>query len=170
MSLRLSLNLEQRCSLIQKLGIESDYLGTNFMVRTEYLLQKDKYEKGLLLIEKTDTGYESVMDWLLAMLAPSWKKHIKAYYEFRYTKLGDIADFKTITLMDQLMESAVVDLYETYKMLQEAGWLEMRGKTEPGIFMQRVTMDGIRVFIGPRFPIAPICVHHSQNGQRRLNE
>ena len=38
-----------------------------------------------MLIEKTDTGYESVMDWLLAMLAPSWKKHIKAYYEFRYT-------------------------------------------------------------------------------------
>ena len=55
MSLRLSLNLEQRCSLIQKLGIESDYLGTNFMVRTEYLLQKDKYEKGLLLIEKNET-------------------------------------------------------------------------------------------------------------------
>ena len=94
MPLCLSLNLEQRCSLVQELGLESEYLAT-FMIRTEYLLKKDKYEKGLLLIEKTDTGYESVMDWLLAMLAPSWKKHIKAYYEFRYTKLGDIADFKT---------------------------------------------------------------------------
>ena len=147
-------NLELRLTLCQKLGLESEYF-ESFLVRTEKLLKQTRYQKGLMLIEETDTDYRSVMDWLLAMLSPSWKVHIHAFYKYDHCKLGHAVDFETIDLMDQIMEASVIELYKSYQMLQREGWLVGKGKPEPGVFMQRSTMNAIRSFISPMFPEAP---------------
>ena len=154
MSLQFSQNLEQRLTLVQKLGLESEYF-ESFLVRTEKLLKQKKYQKGLTLIVPNDTKYASVLDWLLAMLAPSWKAHIHAFYKYGPPRLGHAVDFQTIDLMDQLMEAAVVDLAHSYRMLREESWLT-KHKPEPGVFLQRTTMNAVREFISPAFPKAPV--------------
>ena len=154
MGMRWELNLEQRQCLIQSLGLESEFF-ESFLVRTERRLSDSKFSRGLRLIEGDGEGYRSVLDWLLAMLAPDWKVFIQDYYSYGEPKIGHAVDFETIDLIDRLMEAAVRDLYKSYQTLCRAGWLGTDDEPEPSVFMKRTTLAAVRAHITPLFPAAP---------------
>jgi hypothetical protein len=140
--------------LVLALGLESEYL-EGFYVRTEALLKQKRHRKGLRLIESKDDDYRSVLDWLVAHVAPPWDAHIQAFYNERGPRLGEAVDFDTIDLMDRLLEGAVMNLTLSYELLEEKGWLVGRAAPEPGKYMQRVTMNTILSLIAPLFPLPP---------------
>jgi hypothetical protein len=152
--MRWELNLEQRQCLIQSLGLESEFF-ESFLVRTERRLSDSKFSRGLRLIEGDGEGYRSVLDWLLATLAPHWDLFILNYYEHGTPKLGHAVDFDTIDLIDRLMDAAVRDLYKSYQTLCRAGWLGTDDEPEPSVFMKRTTLAAVRAHITPLFPAAP---------------
>jgi hypothetical protein len=148
------LNLEHRLDLVQRLGLESEFLGS-FLVRTEKRLKQRRFQKGLILLDAEEGDYRSVLDLLLATFSPAWKRSILDFYRDGEHRLGDCADWKTINLIDQLMECAVTELTVSYEMLRSEGWLVGEGKPEPTPYVKSAVSDAVRLFVAPCFPGVP---------------
>lgn len=146
LSLRFDLNLQCRLNLVQKLGLESEYLGT-FLTKTEMALKSRRYQKGLKLIqtalEDDNVGgsgepYRSVVDALLGAASPSWKRHIAHWYQHKRYRLGHAATWEDIQEMDEVLVQALREL---------AAWREAGAED--------LVLDCYMHFVGGRICKAP---------------
>lgn len=154
MNLQLRINLQQRLTLLQELGLCSKFY-ESFLVRSEELLKKSKHQCGLMLLERDATEYHGVLDWLHATLSPSWRPHILAYYSGEGPKLGEMIEWGAISQLDWMMAQVILELTKSYRNLQQEGWLVGRGTPEPSQFLRRLTTDAVRALLMPLFSPAP---------------
>lgn len=153
MQLVLRMNLQQRLTLLQELGLKSD-LFENVLVRTERLLQQRRYQRGLKLLKgiAEDTNYNGVIDMLLGLCSPAWDVEIQAYYEGRGLRLVEYVPWEDLDAMDQIMVQVVVELGQLYAAYEELGWKAGREAAE----YDEVTRQGLSWFVGPRLPAPPL--------------
>ena len=151
-------NLQQTQCLILQLGLQSEFF-QSFLVRTEHRLSNSKYSRGLRLIPNPASEYRSVLDWLLASIAPEWDQLIINYYKNGTDRFGKVVDFNTITEIDQLMDATVRDLYKSYQTLKRHGWLGTSSDPNPGTFMQHTALAAVHFHITPLFPKPPRTNH-----------
>tara|TARA_B100000029_G_scaffold206083_1_gene203889 strand:- start:277 stop:765 length:489 start_codon:yes stop_codon:yes gene_type:complete len=146
MKISLQLNLQQRQAQIQRLELTSEYLGT-FLVRSETLLKRGRYHRALCLIDTEDAdGYYSILDYLLATVAPEWAESIQEFYDDEGPKLGELADYWTIDEMDRGIAKAITGLATAHRIIEEEVWADSRRAPypPPSKFMKRLTLDRIR--------------------------
>ena len=162
MAMRLLMKQNQRLMQVMqlKLGFESEYFET-FLMRTEKRLKKLKYQKGLHLIKncyKNDgVQYGSVLDWLLAVVSPEWRRNIIDFYTYDTFCLGESVNFEDITKIDLLLEGTVIELTGMYEELVKSRMLSKghEGGMEPDRFMQALALENIRTTVAPALPKAP---------------
>jgi hypothetical protein len=152
MQLVLRMNLQQRLTLLQELGLKSD-LFENVLVRTERLLQQRRYQRGLKLLKgiAEDVHYNGVIDMLLGLCSPAWDAEIQAYYEGRELRLVEYVPWDDLDAMDQIMAQVVVELGRLYAAYEELGW--KAGQAAPEY--DEVTRQGLPWFVGPKLPTPP---------------
>jgi hypothetical protein len=118
-----SYNLSQRLSLVQKLGLESDYLESCF-VRAETMLRSGDYQRPLVLVRGIlpEDGYRSVLDYLAAVFVPSLIPAIRAYYDNDGERLIDMASWDLIEQIDRCLVDALEELKMLYTELSMQRW------------------------------------------------
>lgn len=116
MSLRLCHNLAQRQTLVQKLGLESEYLGS-CLVRTEARLHASRYQRGLALLRGLvdESEFRSVLDWLLVLFAPHYADDVQRYYNDGGPSLIASRPWKTIDAVDRILDEEIVRLGDLHK-------------------------------------------------------
>ncbi len=160
--LRLSQNLECRQSLIHELGLRSPYYGST-LVRSEALLKKTFYQRGIQLIKSLaeNEEYRSVLDLLHATLCPAWTPYIKAFYDGRGGRFIESVTWDIIDKTDQEMAHAIEELAYLYKTYCSYGWREGVEAEE----FDQLTVAGLKMFIQPKMPLPslpPITIDESE--------
>lgn len=152
----LQMNIEQRQALLQQLGLKSEFFGS-VLVRTEALLKKSRYQRGLNLVRNAldVSDYRSVLDYLLAVISPSWNERIRAFYRGEVGRIVLTEEWATIDALDQVLEHAVRELAALYAAYCSLGWREGHAAPE----FDDLTVSGVRMFLQPRVPVAdPVSV------------
>jgi len=154
MQMMMQMNLRQRLTLLQELGLKSD-LFENVLVRTEHLLQQRRYQRGLKLLKgiSDKADYRGVIDLLLALCSPVWAREIQAYYNGRGQRLVKYVPWETIDAIDQVLVQVVVELAALYRAYEELGWRVGDAAT---FEYDEVTRTGLAWFVGPRLPAPPV--------------
>lgn len=147
LGLQMCQNLELRQTLVQKLGLESEYLET-FLVRSEKLLKGRRGQRGLALVRHLadEDEYRSVMDFLVGLFVPSMKPAIKAYYEGHGQKLGEEFTWSFIDNLDRKMVMALEHLARLSEVIWEAQLTNKTLKTE-------VAAAEVDLMLRPLFPV-----------------
>lgn len=151
--MNMMITLQCRLALVQRLGLESEFFGS-VLVRSEKLLKSTRYQRGLKLLHGLDEeGYRSVLDFLLCVFSPAWKGLVEAYYYTKEApKLAELVEWETIDAIDQLIAVGIIELTQSYEMLEQAGWLENR---EPCELDCKIACAAVRMFLPPHFPPPP---------------
>tara|TARA_Y100001970_G_scaffold97067_1_gene122181 strand:- start:2086 stop:2571 length:486 start_codon:yes stop_codon:yes gene_type:complete len=153
MDIRLSLNLNQRLTLLQKLGLKSKHFDS-CLVRTERLIQQSHYQKALSLLEQEGAGnYRGVLDWYCGTASPSWDLRIKAYYDGRCGRLIETVPFDEIDKMDQVYAEILMHLNETRKELIQKKVI--RPHHSGDFAMRGAATQWVRRIAGELIPTAP---------------
>lgn len=120
MSFRLCENLAQRQTLVQKLGLTSEYLGS-CLVRTEARLRTLRYQRGLALLHGLvdESAFRSALDWLLVLFAPHRADDVRRYYRGEGPPLIESQSWRTIDAVDRTLDDELVQL----AALQEEFWM-----------------------------------------------
>lgn len=150
MEMTLSLNMVQRMTLIQTLGLESEYLET-CLVRSETLLRERRYQAPLRLIRKfaDEDQYNSVLDFLVGLFVPAMRPRIFAYYEGEGARIIEQSPWADIDRLDRMMVTALHELRVLHDELRSAAWREGRGDwTVP-----QMTAAWLDINIRPRFAL-----------------
>jgi len=147
--MQMMMTLQCRLTLTQRLGLESEFFEST-LVRSEQLLKTSKYQCGLKLVKGLENdNYASVLDFLLAVFAPSWKPAILACYSDDGPRLIQLAEWETIDAIDQALAAVIIELARAYTVLERDGWIS--GK-EPCEYACKVACDAARIFLSPHFP------------------
>ena len=154
MQLVMQMNLQQRLTLLQELGLKSEYF-ENVLVRTEQRLSERRGQRGLKLLRAISDGadYRGVIDLLLALCSPVWAREIQAFYAGRGTRIVEYVDWAVIDELDRVLAQVVVELARLYAAYEELGWREGQAAPE----YDEVTRAGLAWFVGPRLPAPPQC-------------
>jgi len=149
-SLVLSTNLECRQSLIQKLGLESQYL-ESCLVRSEELLRDGEYQSPLRLVRKLgeEDDYQSVLDFLTAVFVPGLRQRIFAFYEGDGQQLIAQSDWSEIDRLDRMMVTTLCELRSLYSEVHSAAW--RRGERE--VTIPELTVAWLDLNVRPRFTV-----------------
>jgi hypothetical protein len=152
MELRMTfqLNMAQRMTLLQTLGLESEYLET-CLVRSETLLRKLRFQAPLRLVRKfaDEDQYNSVLDFLVGLFIPAMKPRIFAYYEGEGDRIIEQSPWSDIDRLDRMMVTALTELRALHDELRSAAWQAGRGDyTKP-----QMTAAWLDLHIRPRFAL-----------------
>jgi hypothetical protein len=156
----MQLNMVMRQTLLLELGLRSEYF-ENCLVRTEALLQKSKYQKGLKLVRRLPSAdeYRGVIDFLLGLFSPEWDQQIKGFYHHRGQRMIRYVEWETIDEVDQVVATALKELTRLYEMYRREGWKEV---TEEGVDnfdgaeeYEELTRAAIKLFVQPHVPLPP---------------
>lgn len=114
--------MEQRHSLIQRLGLESEYLHSCLVKSEAALLERD-CQKALYLVRgRAEDQYRSVLDYLLGLFMPSIKPAIFSFYRDGGPRLLDVVPFARIAVVDDALEHRVRELALIYQELRGLSW------------------------------------------------
>jgi hypothetical protein len=149
MSLRLVQNLELRQTLVQKLGLESEFL-ESCLVRTEARLKESRHQRGLALLRGIvdESEFRSVLDWLLALYAPSYAGEIRSFYEDGGKRLIDSRPWRTIDEVDRILDEEIVRLGDLHKEVWMLGLYAADKEARELVDMY------LEMFARPRFAMA----------------
>lgn len=145
--MQLLLTLQHRQALILDLGLESEFF-ESVLVRSEQLLKLRRNQRGLRLLKHLNRDeYHSVLDWLLGVLAPSWRLAIGAFYAGEGPKLAKMVEWDTIDAIDQAMAQVIIELAAAYRALEQDGWT--RRGTDPDDLTCTMACEAIRFLLPP---------------------
>jgi hypothetical protein len=146
------MNLQQRQTLLQELGLKSSYF-ESVLVRTEQRLSERRYQRGLKLLKSLSdgSGYRGVIDLLLALCSPAWAAEIRAYYRGRGQRLVEYVEWPIVDAIDQVLAQVVVELGKLYAAYEQLGWKAGLATVE----YDEVTREGLAWFVGPKLPAPP---------------
>lgn len=122
LTMRLTQNLEQRQTLIQKLGLESEFLNS-CLVRTEVRLSRGGFQRGLALLRGIvdESRFRSVLDWLLALYVPALDPEIDRYYAGEGKRFLEAHSWQAIAEADRLLDEELVRLADLHKEVWTLG-------------------------------------------------
>lgn len=148
MNMMLRQNLEIRQTLIQKLGLESEYL-RSVLVRSEMILKTSDGQRGLKLIRRfeEENRYRSVLDFLCGLFAPSLKPHIFGYYQGETGRF--IEEFPWVD-MDTVDRAMVLTLNELSRLSIELRHQRLHRKVRDELIEAELDL-----FLRPLFPVFP---------------
>jgi hypothetical protein len=146
-------NLECRLSLIQKLGLESEYL-ESCLVRSEELLRDGEYQAPLRLMRKfgEEDDYQSVLDFLTAIFVPGLRQRIFAFYKGDGQRLIVQSGWSEIDRLDRMMVTALRELRVLYDEIHSAAW--RRGERE--VTVPELTAAWLDLNVRPRFAVPTV--------------
>jgi len=158
MSLVLCQQLEQRLTLIQKLGLDSRYL-KSCLVRSEALLCESDFQKPLRLLRRfaDEDEFHSVLDFLVAIFVPAMQPRIAAFYRGQGDRLIEQSDWAAIDRLDQMLANALRDLRSLHDELRSKTW---RAGTS-AFTVPELTATWLDIYIRPRFAV-PVIVEAQQ--------
>lgn len=141
MELRFVMNVRMHQTMVQELGLKSDYFET-FLIKTERFLRTNKGQRALTYLKKeiSKHHYRGVVDAVLAVASPSWRKHVLHYYEHGGAKLGHAVTYAQIEEIDKTL----------FDLLRELSDLAGEGCPESGLVLSAYVH-----FAGGRIPEAP---------------
>jgi hypothetical protein len=110
-SLQLSQNLRCRQTLIQQLGLESEFLGS-CLVRTEMRLKESRFQRPLHLLRGLvdESDFSSVLDWLLVLYAPVYADTVRDYYRLGRGRMMELCSSDEIDEVDRMLDEELVRL------------------------------------------------------------
>jgi len=128
MQMQMMMNMTCRAELLMELGLASD-LFESALVRTEELLKKRRYQRGLRLVhgacatmEERGEEYRGVIDFLVALSSPQWKDIIQDYYVNESGRLIQTYDWETIEQMDHAICALLHGLEGLFRNREELEW------------------------------------------------
>jgi hypothetical protein len=154
--------MEQRQTLLQRLGLESEYLET-CLVRSETLLRERRFQTPLRLVRKLadEDEYNSVLDFLVGLFVPAMRPRIFAFYEGRGARIIEQSPWSDIDRLDRMMVTVLQELRGLYDELRSAAWRAGRGDfTAP-----QITAAWLDLHIRPRFAL-PQLVETEVEGRK----
>lgn len=115
-SFQLSQTIECRQTLIQKLGLESEFLGS-CLVRTEMRLKDSEFQRPLALLRGLidESDFRSVLDWLLVLYAPSYGDEVRAFYDGGAPRMMETSSARVIDEIDAMLDDELLRLASLYK-------------------------------------------------------
>jgi len=163
MSLVLQQNLEQRLTLVMKLGLESRFL-RSCLVRSEALLAETEYQTPLRLVRHLadEDDYQSVLDFLLGIFVPAIKPRIFAFYHGDGPRLIAQSSWADIDRLDRGLAETLKELRGLYDELRSAAWRAGRGD----FTVPELTVAWLDISARPRFTLPGVVA--SDDEQRAV--